>query len=221
MAKEKELQEQLDWFRKKYTVAEPALPLALNADILKQRALTEKKAKSAVSWNKFVPMVCSFVLVAAVGLSGGLFAQKESNVAAPEMAMYAMEEASMDQVVEEADMDQLPAESEMKQAAFTVDTTAASMLRAVEYNVKITTHLVSSGSQAVLRELYPNIEFYSLSLTGDFWTVIHVAGAEGEYAVAVRADETEVLEEEHCYVVHDVENGKEICFDFTTLKRIK
>ena len=221
MAKEKELQEQLAWFRKKYAVAEPALPLALDAEILKQRALTEEKAKSAVPWKKLVPMVCSLVLVAAVGLSGGQFAQKENAAAAPEMAMYSMEEASMDQVVAEADMDQLPAESEMKQAPYAVDTTASSMLKAVEYTVEITTHLVSSGSEADLRELYPNIEFYSLSFAGDFWTVIHVTGAEGEFAVAVRADETEILEEEHCYVVRDKESGNEIRFDFTTLQQIK
>ena len=65
------------------------------------------------------------------------------------------------------------------------------------------------------------MKFYSLVFTGDFWTVIHVSGIEGDVSVAVRADEAEVLEEENCYVVRDIESGKELRFDLITLKKMK
>ena len=194
MAKQKELQEQIRWFRDRYTVAEPELPLALDAQLLKQRALTETKPKAMAPWKKLAPMACTLVLVAAVGLYGGLSADTamEAEAAVPQMAAYSLPDSSLPQT-----------------AAY--DERASSLLRAVEYSVEV----------KVLRELYPGIKFYSLTWVGDFWTVIRVHGIEGDVAVAVRADETEVLEEENCYVIRELQSGKELRFDMTTLKKVK
>lgn len=204
MAKQKELQEQIRWFRDRYTVAEPELPLALDAQLLKQRALTETKPKAMTPWKKLAPMACTLVLVAAVGLYGGLSADTamEAEAAVPQMAAYSLPDSSLPQT-----------------AAY--DERASSLLRAVEYSVEVKTHTVGSDSKKVLRELYPGIKFYSLTWVGDFWTVIHVCGIDSDVAVAVRADETEVLEEENCYVVRELESGKELRFDMTTLKKVK
>ena len=204
MAKQEELQEQIRWFRDRYTVAEPELPLALDTQLLKQRALTETKPKAMAPWKKLAPMACTLVLVAAVGVYGGLSADTamEAEAAVPQMAAYSLPDSSLPQT-----------------AAY--DERASSLLRAVEYSVEVKTHTVGSDSKSVLRDLYPGIKFYSLTWVGDFWTVIHVHGIEGDVAIAVRADETEVLEEENCYVVRELESGKELHFDMTTLKKVK
>ena len=204
MAKQQELQEQIQWFRKNYAVAEPELPLALDAQLLKQRAMIEVKPKITSPWKKLAPMACTLVLVAAVGFYSGLSADMsmEAESAVPQMAAYGLSEASLTQTT-------------------SCDEQASSMLRAVEYSTEIKTHINDSDSKKVLKELYPGVKFYSLVFTGDFWTVIHVSGIEGDVSVAVRADEAEVLEEENCYVVRDIESGKELRFDLITLKKMK
>ena len=197
MAKQQEIQEQVKWFREKYALEdfklEPELPLSLDAKVLQQRALTTTKTKSPLWWKKFAPMTAAFILVAAVGVYSGGFAAAEKAAAAPQMAAFTAEE--------------------MPQAA-------AFSPRVIEQSVEIKTHLVSSDSKKVLRELYPGVKFYSLSLTGDFWTIIHLVGVDGESAVAVRADEAEIVEEEYAYVVRDISSGKELRFDSLTLKKM-
>ncbi len=205
MAKQQELQEQILWFRERYAVEEPELPLALDVQVLKQRALSETKPIMSAPWKKLAPMACALVLVAAVGLYGGLSTTNTVDAAEPQIASYSLAEASYPQTA----------------ASYAADEMASSLLRAVEYSSEIKTHTAGSDSKQVLRELYPDVTFYSLNFVGDFWTVIRVHGVNGEVAVAVRADEAEVLEEENCYVIRELESGKELRFDLTTLEKIK
>lgn len=201
MDRQQELQQDILWLRQKLEpMGEPELPLVLSGEILKQRAQTVRKNHFS-PWRKMIPLTLGIAIVSAVGLWNGFKIAKTNDSTnldeETQMASYSLEEMAA------------------------VPQLASSMTRVAEYSVEIETHIVDRDSKRVLRELYPGVKFYSLSFVGDFWTVICVHGIEGEAVVAVRSDEAEVLEEEQCYVVHEIESGKELRFDLMTLKKVK
>lgn len=73
--KEREYQENLAYLKDKMPNKEVELPMKLQAEMLKQRALAGEKASNAAPnyrWKNVVAMACAFVMIAGIGIFGSM-----------------------------------------------------------------------------------------------------------------------------------------------------
>lgn len=205
--KEQELQQNIEYFRGKLPTEEPELPYALQAEVLKQKLLTEEKTKTAISypWKKLLPMACALVMVAVLGvsplmMSGNRTAVADNN-AEPQVVSYALEQRTA-----EAPLD--------------ADTEEVSTLGG-RYTV-----MTLWKTWEDCRDSYPSIDedrVYIISENGASVTIIDCLPDNGgeRSAIAVLGGDCDVSFTDEKVTVTEIESGSQLHFTALTLEPLE
>ena len=201
--KEREYQENLAYLKEKMPSKEVELPMKLQAEMLKQRALAGEKATDTAlnyRWKNVVAMACALVMIAGIGIFGSMNRPSTVENLAP------------------ASMKAVP---EMQSAAYSpAPKMAPSNTFGSHYEVS-----VFSQNWEDVKADYSDIGEKQVHVfdknAGEFMLISSRPNGELKAKIVILGANLSVTTEEGCIVVSETVTNQQMKFDEITLERLQ
>ena len=206
--KEREYQENLAYLKEKFPQKNVELPLKLQPEVLKQRALAETKTpvrRPKIRWANAAAMVCAFVLIAGIGIYSSM---NRPSAADMKRSAAAPMEAAAPMMVEAA----------MKTETAAYSSKTADTVLGGRYDI---TTMWKSWQEVKENYNIPEENVYDFGSGETGFTVISCYPDEGGMIqIVVIGGDTDIAFSEDAVIVTEISTGKQLLFQPLTLKQI-
>ncbi len=201
--KEREYQENLAYLKEKFPQKEVELPLKLQGELLKQRALEEAKSQRKqpkIRWANAAAMACAFMLIAGIGIYGRMNRPSMADMEAGNTASVSMK-----------------AVPEMQMAAYSpAAETASESALGGRYDV---TTIWKSWEDSQANYNIPPAHIHDFNSGEIGFTVITCYPDEGSMAqIVVIGGETDVAFDKETVIVTEIATENQLKFKALTLE---
>ena len=205
--KEREYQENLAYLKDKMPNKEVELPMKLQAEMLKQRALAGEKATNTAPnyrWKNAVAMACALVMIAGIGIFGSMNRPSAVDMAAGNTAPASMKAAP-----------------EMQSAAYSpAPKMAPSNTFGSHYEVSVFSQNWEDAKADYSDVGEKQVHIFDEN-AGEFMLISSRPNGELKGKIVILGANLSVTTEEGCIVVSETVTNQQMKFDEITLERLQ